>query len=70
MAIDEELVKTLKEMETAGITTVIHSISWAFANEAEGTIKHDYIDILVKAACTNTKLKVGASHLKGARVIC
>ncbi len=58
-----ELVNTLKQMEAAGINTVIYSITWGYVNKVEGNIKRDYIDMLADAACSNTNLKV--AHCQG-----
>ncbi|GIM09853.1 hypothetical protein Vretimale_13654, partial [Volvox reticuliferus] len=54
----DALIATLKQMEGAGIGTVIYSTTWEWAEPKEGNIRYRYLDMLMDAACKNTSLKV------------
>ncbi|GIL48592.1 hypothetical protein Vafri_4654, partial [Volvox africanus] len=54
----DDLIATLKQMEGAGIGTVIFSTTWEWAEPKEGNIRYRYLDMLMDAACRNTSLKV------------
>ncbi|GIL82297.1 hypothetical protein Vretimale_7259 [Volvox reticuliferus] len=54
----DELIATLRSMESVGITTVVFSSPWGFLQPTVGPINFDYLDLLVSSACQNTRLKV------------
>lgn len=65
---EDELVRVLKSMETAGVSAVVYSLTWQFAQPDKDTIQWDYIDRIMGAACNNTSLKVRGN--RGALTVC
>ncbi|GIM09855.1 hypothetical protein Vretimale_13659 [Volvox reticuliferus] len=54
-----DLIATLKNMESLGITTVMFSSPWDWLQPAEkGATRFQLLDALANATCKNTKLKV------------
>ncbi|GLC41863.1 hypothetical protein PLESTM_001259300 [Pleodorina starrii] len=54
----DALVTTLKEMEAAGLASVIFSLNWEWGEPEQDKIRYDYLDRLMDAACKSTSLKV------------
>lgn len=54
----DELVRTLRKMEEAQVTTVQFSMPWDWLQQEEQRIRYDYVSWVVESACENTNLKV------------